>query len=96
MDPQEPVQIVDQNIDFICTIDGGNTNTHANARLIAAAPEMIAALEACVEAGAALQAGKRDGATMGRMSLATDAARALLAFIRGAAHGTDAEGEAAP
>ena len=48
MDPQEPVQVVDQNIDFICTIDGANTNAHANARLIAAAPEMLAALEACI------------------------------------------------
>lgn len=54
----------------------------ANARLMAAAPEMLEALEVFVAAGADLQAGKRDGATMGRVSLATDAARALLARIR--------------
>ena len=55
----------------------------SNARLISRAPEMLDALEACVAAGADLQAGKRDVATMGRVSQATDAARALLAFIRG-------------
>lgn len=73
---------IDRHIAIVTTCDAVGV---ANARLISRAPEMLAALEACVAAGAALQAGKRDGATMGRVSLATDAARALLAFIRGEA-----------
>ncbi len=70
---------IDKQIALVMTCDAIGV---ANARLISRAPEMLDALEACVAAGADLQAGKRDGATMGRASLATDAARALLARIR--------------
>lgn len=44
MDPKEPVQIIGMDTDFICQIDGVNTNALANARLIAAAPELLDAL----------------------------------------------------
>ncbi len=70
---------IDKQIALVMTCDAVGL---ANARLISRAPEMLDALAACVAAGEDLQAGKRDGATMGRVSLATDAARALLAFIR--------------
>jgi hypothetical protein len=73
---------IDKQIALVTTCDAVGV---ANARLISRAPEMLDALAACVFAGADLQAGKRDGATMGRVSLATDNARALLAFILGEA-----------
>lgn len=72
----------------------------ANVRAVVRVPEMIAALEAFVEAGAEIQAGERGGEVMGKVSNATDAARALLAWIRGEV-GRDAvdaaaRGEASP
>jgi len=51
----------------------------ANTVLIAAAPELLTALEAVVLAGTALQMGYRDGATMGQISAAVDNARAVIA-----------------
>lgn len=67
---------------------GEDETTKANARLISAAPEMLAALEACVAAGAALQSGKRGGEVMGQVGLATDAARLAIARARGESHET--------
>jgi len=58
------------------------TNT-ANARLIAAAPALLEALEALSQAVQATREGKRDGATFGRLSLADDDARAAIAQARG-------------
>jgi hypothetical protein len=46
MDPKEPRQIVGPSDDFVCVIDEINTNNDANARLIAAAPELLRALQA--------------------------------------------------
>ena len=43
MDPNEALQICAMETDFICAISGENTNAQANARLIAAAPELLAA-----------------------------------------------------
>ena len=71
---------IDKQIALVMTCDAVGV---ANARLISRAPEMLEALEACVAAGVDIQAGKRGGCTMGRVSLATDAARTLLEFIRG-------------
>lgn len=56
----------------------------ANARLIAAAPDLLAACHALMRAEAMQTEGKRDGATMGQISLAIDAARAAIAKATGA------------
>ena len=56
---------------------------HANGRLWAAAPDLYAACKALAEVSAAFQSGKRDGATMGMVSLAMDAARAALSKAEG-------------
>lgn len=87
MDPKEPVQIVDQNIDFICTIDGVNTNAHANARLISAAPEMLDALERLIPwACKALADGVHRGcAAPNDLDAAINYARAAIAKARGEA-----------
>ena len=48
-------------------------NYEANARLIAASPCLLDAAEKAIEALQKLQAGHRDGATMGECSLALEA-----------------------
>lgn len=50
MDTRQPRLIVDQNSDPICEIDEANTQSNGNARLLAAAPELLEALEAVYEA----------------------------------------------
>jgi hypothetical protein len=50
MDPKEPRQITGPSQDFICVIDEANTNDDANARLIAAAPELLEAAAELVNA----------------------------------------------
>jgi hypothetical protein len=45
MDPKEPVQICGMEGDFICQMSQINTETHANARAIAALPELIESLQ---------------------------------------------------
>jgi hypothetical protein len=50
----------------------------ANARLISAAPELLAACQWLLRAES-MQQGKRDGGTMGEISLAIDKARAAIA-----------------
>lgn len=47
-DPKEPFQICGMESDFICEISGINTNREANARLIAAAPELFHMLDTLV------------------------------------------------
>ena len=59
-------------------------NATANARLIAAAPDLLAACQALMRAETMQTEGKRDGATMGQISLAIDAARAAIAKATGA------------
>jgi hypothetical protein len=44
MDPKEPLSIVGPSEDFTATVAMENTNAQANARLIAAAPELLEAL----------------------------------------------------
>ena len=68
---------------MIASVKTNDAEGVANVRAVVRVPEMIAALEAFVEAGAEIQAGKRGGEVMGRVSAATDAARELLAWIRG-------------
>jgi hypothetical protein len=48
-DPKEPVQICGMESDFVCEISGINTNREANASLIAAAPELLEALDGFLE-----------------------------------------------
>ena len=55
----------------------------ANARLISAAPDLLAACHALMRAEA-MQEGKRGGEIMGQISLAIDAARAAIAKATGA------------
>jgi len=57
----------------------------ADAHLLAAAPDLYAACKALAEVSAAFQSGKRDGATMGMVSLAMDSARAALSKAEGGA-----------
>ena len=45
MDPKQPVEIVGMESDFIATVAMENTQARANAHLIAAAPELLAACE---------------------------------------------------
>lgn len=59
-------------------------DSEANARLIAAAPDLLAACHALMRAEVMQTEGKRDGATMGQISLAIDAARAAIAKAKGA------------
>lgn len=47
MDPKEPLSIVGPSEDFTCIVAMENTQAQANARLIAAAPEL---LDACKDA----------------------------------------------
>ena len=54
----------------------------ANARLIAAAPELLAACQSLMRAEG-MQRGDRDGCTMGEISQAIDAARAAIAKALG-------------
>ena len=54
----------------------------ANARLIAAAPDLLAACHALMRAEP-MQEGKRGGEIMGQISLAIDAARAAIAKAKG-------------
>ena len=61
----------------------GPNETDANARLIAAAPDLLAACHALMRAEA-MQEGKRGGEIMGQISLAIDAARAAIAKATGA------------
>jgi mannose/cellobiose epimerase-like protein (N-acyl-D-glucosamine 2-epimerase family) len=53
----------------------------SNARLIAASPELFDACVEMLKVAEAFQAGSRDGATMGTISLAMDKARAAVARI---------------
>jgi hypothetical protein len=46
--PSEPVEIIDQNGDFICTVAGANTQSKANGLLLTAAPELYASLKAAL------------------------------------------------
>lgn len=57
---------------------GNHLVVEHNARLIAAAPDLLAACNLMMEAQA-MQQGKRDGGTMGFISIAIDAARAAIA-----------------
>ena len=50
----------------------------ANGRLMAAAPDLLDALLAFRSAAADLNAGRRDGGTMGRISIADDQAAEIL------------------
>lgn len=60
-----------------------DSENRANAHLIAAAPDLLAALEACISAGSMIQQGKRGGEVMGQLSAAIDRARAVVAKARG-------------
>jgi hypothetical protein len=52
MDPKEPVQIIGMETDFVCTIDGTNTNADGNALLISMAPTLEARLQAALKSDA--------------------------------------------
>lgn len=60
------------------------TSNDADAHLIAAAPDLLAACKALMLAEG-MQSGKRDGVTMGLISSAIDAARAAIAKAQGGA-----------
>jgi len=57
----------------------------ANARLIAAAPDLLAACQMILRAES-MQRGARDGCTMGEISLAIDIARKAVAHATGKAN----------
>lgn len=60
----------------------GGDDTDADKRLIAAAPELLAACQSLMRAEG-MQRGDRDGCTMGEISQAIDAARAAIAKALG-------------
>ena len=63
---------------------GGNgVRKEADARLIAAAPELLVACRMLAEVADQFQAGRRDGGTMGLISSAMDQARAAIAKAEG-------------
>ena len=63
----------------VVTINAGIAASEANARLIAAAPDLLAAICALSDAVWVLRQGGRDGSTMGAISIADDDARAAIA-----------------
>lgn len=53
---------------WVATMDGANENVdRANARLIAAAPDLLAALETCLKAGTSIRAIKQASAAMAKV-----------------------------
>lgn len=63
----------------------GPEEAAANSRLVIAAPDLLAACELLDLAAELFRAGKRDGGTMGQISIAMDAARAAIAKAKGGA-----------
>lgn len=67
----------------VADIPGEDALAKANAHLIAASPDLLVALEACIAAGSLIQQGKRGGESMGQLSAAIDRAREVVAKARG-------------
>lgn len=71
--------IVNEKMKVIADVEG----SESDARLIAAAPELLDALKELSNAVSALREGKRDGGTFGRVSMADDLAKQAIAKAEG-------------
>ena len=84
--PTSAVIVADGPLSFEKIPQGPHSTYDAqmdNARLIAAAPEMLEALKVAAESGQELRDGKRGGGTMGRASGALDVILAAIAKAEG-------------